>query len=323
MSEEFPLTVEMLLNVLEVIAPFKHFAKLREFVQMKLPSGFPVKIDIPILPTVSAKITFQEFAFKDDIPDSYFEVPATYKEDPNRFPELWRYEDLSLVSVSSAQEQQQQPPNWSYGKLESSGIPPFSGSSHLLTLLPCTSPQPPPLLKPSQCARHLSSPTTLQGLEEERKVGGGLSSEPSFYSVSSVISGSSHVKSEAAEIPHNTCWSLEKSNKHMCKQTCDGVIQQSYNVVTAAPWKNSTIKLDKDNQYNVDNTEIHPRMFRSDDMNSSYLGDVSESMDTMEDMSFSHKGLSMPRTEYIIVDIPLQMGMGSPYSSSCFILIDR
>lgn len=34
----------MLLNVLEVIAPFKHFAKLREFVQMKLPPGFPVKI---------------------------------------------------------------------------------------------------------------------------------------------------------------------------------------------------------------------------------------------------------------------------------------
>jgi hypothetical protein len=34
----------MLLNVLEVIAPFKHFSKLREFVLMKLPPGFPVKI---------------------------------------------------------------------------------------------------------------------------------------------------------------------------------------------------------------------------------------------------------------------------------------
>lgn len=29
------------------------------------------------------------------------------------------------------------------------------------------------------------------------------------------------------------------------------------------------------------------------------------------------------QTECIIVDIPLQMGMGSPYSSSCFILIGR
>ncbi|XP_051713589.2 ankyrin repeat domain-containing protein 13C isoform X6 [Oryctolagus cuniculus] len=46
MSQEFPLGIELLLNVLEVIAPFKHFNKLREFVQMKLPPGFPVKLAI-------------------------------------------------------------------------------------------------------------------------------------------------------------------------------------------------------------------------------------------------------------------------------------
>lgn len=40
------MTVDSLLNVLEVIAPFKHFNKLREFVQMKLPPGFPVKIGL-------------------------------------------------------------------------------------------------------------------------------------------------------------------------------------------------------------------------------------------------------------------------------------
>ncbi|XP_058890694.1 ankyrin repeat domain-containing protein 13C-A-like isoform X3 [Acipenser ruthenus] len=43
-SQDFPLGIESLLNVLEVIAPFKHFNKLREFVQMKLPPGFPVKL---------------------------------------------------------------------------------------------------------------------------------------------------------------------------------------------------------------------------------------------------------------------------------------
>lgn len=75
----------MLLNVLEVIAPFKHFTKLREFVTMKLPSGFPVKIDIPILPTVSAKITFQKFEFRDNIPAVLFEIPSNYTEDSMRF----------------------------------------------------------------------------------------------------------------------------------------------------------------------------------------------------------------------------------------------
>jgi len=84
MSPDFPLTVDMLLNVLEVITPFKHLSKLRQFVLMKLPPGFPVKIDIPILPTVTAKITFQEFAFRDDINPELFQVPSNYFEDPMR-----------------------------------------------------------------------------------------------------------------------------------------------------------------------------------------------------------------------------------------------
>lgn len=84
MSPDFPLTKEMLLNVLEIVAPFKHFNKLREFVLMKLPPGFPVKADIPLIPTVSAKITFQEFAFKSDLSPDLFQVPSDYDEDPTR-----------------------------------------------------------------------------------------------------------------------------------------------------------------------------------------------------------------------------------------------
>lgn len=84
MSRDFPLTTEMLLNVLEVIAPFKHFTKLREFVTLKLPNGFPVKIDIPILPTVSAKITFSQFEFRDNISSELFEIPKEYTEDSMR-----------------------------------------------------------------------------------------------------------------------------------------------------------------------------------------------------------------------------------------------
>uniref|UniRef100_A0A3P9NV12 Ankyrin repeat domain-containing protein 13C-like n=1 Tax=Poecilia reticulata TaxID=8081 RepID=A0A3P9NV12_POERE len=87
MSQDFPLGIESLLNVLEVIAPFKHFNKLREFVQMKLPPGFPVKLDIPVFPTITATVTFQEFRY-DEFDDSIFFIPAEYKEDPSRFPDL-------------------------------------------------------------------------------------------------------------------------------------------------------------------------------------------------------------------------------------------
>lgn len=88
MSSDFPLSVEMLLNVLEVIAPFKHFSKLRDFITFKLPNGFPVKVELPILPTVTAKITFQEFEFRNDISNTLFSVPDDYIEDPTRFPDL-------------------------------------------------------------------------------------------------------------------------------------------------------------------------------------------------------------------------------------------
>ncbi|KAL4656058.1 ankyrin repeat domain-containing protein 13C-A-like [Arapaima gigas] len=87
MSQDFPLGVKSLLNVLEVIAPFKHFSKLREFVQMKLPPGFPVKLDIPVFPTITATVTFQEFHYG-EFDMSNFTIPNDYKEDPSRFPDL-------------------------------------------------------------------------------------------------------------------------------------------------------------------------------------------------------------------------------------------
>lgn len=87
MKTFFLLPFFRLLNVLEVIAPFKHFNKLREFVQMKLPPGFPVKLDIPVFPTITATVTFQEFRY-DEFDSSIFTIPDDYKEDPSRFPDL-------------------------------------------------------------------------------------------------------------------------------------------------------------------------------------------------------------------------------------------
>lgn len=94
MSEDFPMKVEMLLAVLEVIAPqFKHFNKLRDFVRLKLPPGFPIQVNIPVLPTVSAKVTFSDFTWAGEeggqgLPDSKFQVPTAYSLDPYRFPDL-------------------------------------------------------------------------------------------------------------------------------------------------------------------------------------------------------------------------------------------
>jgi len=93
MSEDFPMKVDMLLAVLEVIAPqFKHFNKLRDFVNLKLPPGFPIQVNIPVLPTVSAKVTFTDFQWTETGDTGQerekFQIPARYSLDPYRFPDL-------------------------------------------------------------------------------------------------------------------------------------------------------------------------------------------------------------------------------------------
>lgn len=88
MCQEFPLSKGMLLDVLEVVAPVKHFSKLREFVEMKLPPGFPVKVDIPILPTITTRVSFQDFEFRTNISDTLFQIPKDFTENPTRFPDL-------------------------------------------------------------------------------------------------------------------------------------------------------------------------------------------------------------------------------------------
>ncbi|OZC11951.1 ankyrin repeat domain-containing protein 13C family protein [Onchocerca flexuosa] len=88
MAEDFPLSVDVLLDILEIVAPFKHFDKLRCFCNMRLPPGFPVRVEIPILPTISAKITFQKFMFRNDLTSKMFKIPKSYREDANRFSDL-------------------------------------------------------------------------------------------------------------------------------------------------------------------------------------------------------------------------------------------
>jgi hypothetical protein len=44
--------------------------------------------EIPLLPTISAKVTFQKLQFRDDLQAKLFQIPRAYREDSNRFPDL-------------------------------------------------------------------------------------------------------------------------------------------------------------------------------------------------------------------------------------------
>lgn len=176
--------------------------------------------------------------------------------------------------------------------------PECGGRSRLLSFVTCSS--PPPLLSPSQCSVHLSSSFDLRGQSGQRV--SGLYQEPSLHTITSVQSGSSHNRFEEAGDSKTFLWHSDKSE-------------------FPGSWKNSTKKVICDNQCSHTN-EIPPYMYNTGDSETYTIG-ANETWETLEETFDLEKSVVVPQTEYIVVDIPLQLGMGSPYSSSCFILIDR
>ncbi|XP_063904695.1 ankyrin repeat domain-containing protein 13D isoform X2 [Zophobas morio] len=69
LCEQYPLSLpEQILPIVDLMAiSSSHFAKLKDFIQMQLPSGFPVKIEIPLFHVLNARITFGNI-FALDIP---------------------------------------------------------------------------------------------------------------------------------------------------------------------------------------------------------------------------------------------------------------
>jgi hypothetical protein len=97
-------------RLLDALAPLAKFRKLKEFLHAKLPPGFPVKIgiyyyivdwmvyfiflfifqDIPVVPTVTAKVSFQNFKKNFTINDDLFKIPSDYVEDVDKSEEEQR-----------------------------------------------------------------------------------------------------------------------------------------------------------------------------------------------------------------------------------------
>lgn len=79
-------------------------------------------LEIPVFPTVTAKVTFTSFDWRDDIDDAMFVVPPNYRENPNRFPDLWQMMDISIMDIVSSVRNviiiQEDPENPGEGYLE-------------------------------------------------------------------------------------------------------------------------------------------------------------------------------------------------------------
>lgn len=81
MSNSFPLFVEQLLPIFEIMAPSnEHFGTLKEFIDMKLPRGFPVKIEMPLFGVFTACVTFQNYRIDHNIDENLFVVNKSFQK---------------------------------------------------------------------------------------------------------------------------------------------------------------------------------------------------------------------------------------------------
>jgi hypothetical protein len=122
LSENYPLSLpEQVLPIIDLMAASNaHFRKLRDFITLQLPSGFPVKIEIPLFHVLNAKITFGNI-FASDAPapgvtclrdgdqlmctidSSIFDAPSTYSVIGDMHHERLRDEDDELLQFAIQQ----------------------------------------------------------------------------------------------------------------------------------------------------------------------------------------------------------------------------
>lgn len=115
LSEEFPIKLqEQVLPILDLMSTMAspHVSKLKDFITMQLPSGFPVKIEIPLFHVLNACVTFGNvFALEapvkhvvnireDDtqrlsciIDDCCFDIPTNYANKSHDYRRQLTFED--------------------------------------------------------------------------------------------------------------------------------------------------------------------------------------------------------------------------------------
>ncbi|ETO19931.1 ankyrin repeat domain 13C [Reticulomyxa filosa] len=77
-SDKFGLTVEEMITILDAAAPTSKLArKLKEFLEIKMPPGFPVQLELPLYHVLKATVTFQNFK-EMEVGDDIFAIPEDY-----------------------------------------------------------------------------------------------------------------------------------------------------------------------------------------------------------------------------------------------------
>ncbi|XP_062360186.1 ankyrin repeat domain-containing protein 13A isoform X2 [Cinclus cinclus] len=142
MSEEFPLSLmEQVTPIIDLMARTSaHFARLKDFITLEFPPGFPVKIEIPLFHVLNARITFENVnscrtaertsggAQSDaganfEVDQSVFEIPKSYHiQDDGRNIHV-QDEDNEIMQFAIQQSLLESGPSKELGVLSNGAVP--------------------------------------------------------------------------------------------------------------------------------------------------------------------------------------------------------
>ncbi|CEG47157.1 Ankyrin repeat protein [Plasmopara halstedii] len=81
MSESFPIQPRDFFPVIELLSTTgEHMKNLEEFFRVKLPPGFPVKFELPMMFTIRVAYTFNKITLSSNIDPEIFKIPSNYQE---------------------------------------------------------------------------------------------------------------------------------------------------------------------------------------------------------------------------------------------------
>lgn len=82
-SKDFPLKISSIKPILDLLGmgTNQHMRSIKEFLEIQLPEGFPLQIQIPIgMFPLSAVFRFENIVSECTAPDSFFDIPQDYTE---------------------------------------------------------------------------------------------------------------------------------------------------------------------------------------------------------------------------------------------------
>jgi hypothetical protein len=80
LTDQFPLARESITTIMDIVGPASpDLARVKQIFQTAMPPGFPIRLEVPVMPAITACVVFSTFR-QEQCDDSMFLIPAHFRQ---------------------------------------------------------------------------------------------------------------------------------------------------------------------------------------------------------------------------------------------------